>query len=481
MQALQFNKHLLLAILVTVAAAMTTGCQTYAHKNRVIVYWRAGDIPAAAKEAAKRVEKSGPTGRDTVIWTLEEGATLRALGDYKESNDAFDRAQGRMDEFAEKAKISITRETGALLSNQANLPYEGRAYDGIMLNTYRALNFLALGEPENARPAMLRAYRWQQDAVADNARRIENAKKEMAQSKDSVYMERAQQDPGLQGQIDQSLSSIRNLNAYADYVNPFTVYLDGMFFLADASSFSDLERAHTSFERVAGFNGMDEYIQRNLSLVDARMKNQPMPPTTWVIFETGCAPMRDQIRIDIPIIFANVSYIGAAFPTIVLQGDYHPQLNVVANGTNYLTHGVASMDAIVAQDFKNELPVIIAKTIASSVTKGVAAYFANQAANQSSDWLGFLTQIGTAAYQASVNIADTRTWSTLPKEFQICCFPTPPNGKIEVMTPMGSRIIVSLIPATQAKSGTAANGLNVVYVKSIVVGTPFLVSQFILQ
>src|SRR5215469_1945661 len=152
MQMLLLNKHFLLAVLVTVAAAMTTGCQTYAHKNRVIVYWRSGDIPAAVTEAKKRVEKSGPNGRDMVIWTLEEGATLRALGDYQESNAAFDRAQTRMDEFAEKAKVSISRETGALLSNQANLPYEGRAYDGIMLNTYRALNFLALDQPENARP-----------------------------------------------------------------------------------------------------------------------------------------------------------------------------------------------------------------------------------------------------------------------------------------------------------------------------------------
>jgi uncharacterized protein len=477
----QCNRHILLAVLVIVAAAMTTGCQTYSHKNRVIVYWRAGDVPAASAEAAKRVEKSGPDGRDAVIWQLEEGATLRALGKYQESNATFDRAQDRMDEFAQKAKVRIGQETAALLSNQANLPYEGRAYDGIMLNTYRALNFLALGEPENARPALLRAYRWQQDAVADNARRIENAKKEAANSKDSQYIDRAQEDPALQGQIQESLAGIKGLDAYADYVNPFTVYLDGLFFMADATGYSDLERAHTSFQRVAGFNGMDEYLQRSLSLLDERMNNKPLSPTTWVIFETGCAPMRDQIRIDIPIIITSVSYIGAAFPTLALQGNFQPSLNVVANGTNYLTHGVASMDAIVAQDFKNELPIIITKTIASSVAKGVAAYVANRAANTQSDWLGLLTQIGTAAYQASVNIADTRTWTTLPKEFQICCFPTPPDGKIEVMTPTGARVTVSLLPANQAKSGASANGLNVVYVKSIAVGTPLMISQFILQ
>ena len=38
------------------------------------------------------------------------------------------------------------------------------------------------------------------------------------------------------------------------------------------------------------------------------------------------------------------------------------------------------MDSIIGLDFKNELPIIITKTIASTVTKAVAAYATNQAA-----------------------------------------------------------------------------------------------------
>ena len=74
-----------------------------------------------------------------------------------------------MDDYAQKAKVRLGQETGALLSNQAELDYEGRAYDGIMLNTYMALNYLALGEPDKARPELIRAYQRQQDAVQDNA------------------------------------------------------------------------------------------------------------------------------------------------------------------------------------------------------------------------------------------------------------------------------------------------------------------------
>ena len=49
---------------------------------------------------------------------------------------------------------------------------------------------------------------------------------------------------------------------------------------------------------------------------------------------------------------------------------YRPKLTVTANGVNYTTQTIANMDAIVALDFKNEQPVVITKTIASTVTKG---------------------------------------------------------------------------------------------------------------
>ena len=38
------------------------------------------------------------------------------------------------------------------------------------------------------------------------------------------------------------------------------------------------------------------------------------------------------------------------------------------------------MDSVIGLDFKNELPVVITKTIASTIAKAVAAYAINQAA-----------------------------------------------------------------------------------------------------
>ena len=101
-------------------------------------------------------------------------------------------------------------------------------------------------------------------------------------------------------------------------------------------------------------------------------------------------------------------------------------------------------------------------------------------------------QLLTAGYQMAVNIADTRTWTTLPKKFQVCRFPTPPDGKVELLAPSGTKVVVSLVGAGGAKNDltstngvqtslNAVSGLNVVYVKSIAAGTPLLVSQFKLR
>lgn len=456
------------------AAAITllaTGCSTYQQKNQVIRYWQQGNVAAAAKEATRQVEDN-PHNKDTVIWRLEQGATLRANGQFEESNKAFDAAQDKMEQYAEAAKVSISKEAGALLSNQAELPYVGRTYDGIMLNTYEALNYLSLSNLDNVRVELIRAYQRQQDAVADNQRRIEKVQAEADKDKNKAAMDRTENDSKFKEQIQSTYSGLDDIKSYADYVNPFTVFLDGLYFMADATDGSDLERAHKSFERVEGFAGENDYIKQDLATVDDLINGKPLAPTTYVIFETGCAPIRDQIRIDIPIIFAKVSYVGAAFPVLKIQDNFIPSLTVTADNTNVTTALLSSMDAVIARDFKNELPVVITKTIASTVAKAASAYAINNAAGNQSSLGGLIAQIGTTIYETAVNIADTRTWTTLPKQFQYCRFPTPTDRKIELAAANG----------LQKTSVTIGDGvINIIYVKSIDTATPFLVTQMKLK
>ena len=581
------KQHIQTLLFAAVIGLLATGCRTYEQQNRVIQYWRQNNLTNAVAEATKMADQNAKN-KDAIIWRLEQGAVLRGAGKYEESNKAFDQAQDKIDQYAQKAKVRVGQEAGAMMSNQANLDYEGRAYDGIMLNTYEALNYLQLGEPDKARVELIRAYQRQQDAVEINKKRIAAAQSQTTATNtnttatanagvttttnNSAAVDKAQQDPKFQTQIQGVYASLGSLKPYADYVNPFTVYLDGLFFMANAADASDLERAHKSLERVVGFAPDNNYVKQDLAAVDGVMQGKPLTPTTYVIFETGCAPIRDQIRIDIPVLLPRVPYVGAAFPTLKLQGNYLPSLTVsanslivttnntvttasstttttndaapatattgtsaatndtvtttggtstatndtvttvsstttttndttvtsgstttttngatvtassttttadvttaTANSTTATTSPIASMDSVIGLDFKNEMPIVITKTIASTIAKAVAAYAINQAAHQQGALYEIIAMIGTGIYQAAVNIADTRTWTTLPKEFQVCRFPTPPDRKIVLETPNGTQ----KIPVT-IEDGT----INIVYVRSITATNALLVTQMKLK
>ncbi len=86
--------------------------------------WPQGNVADAARQFTAKAEKN-KDDKDTVIWRLEESTALRAAGQYQESIAAFDAAEDKINAYDEKAKVSASKETGALLSNQANLPTKG--------------------------------------------------------------------------------------------------------------------------------------------------------------------------------------------------------------------------------------------------------------------------------------------------------------------------------------------------------------------
>ncbi len=452
---------------------LVTGCQTYKGQNKsMATHWEHGHVTNAVQEYTVKAEKEKDS-KDAIVWRLEQAAALRAAGQFKESITAFEAAEEKIDKYDEGAKTKIGREAGALLSNQAQLPYEGRAYDKILLNTYKALNYLQLGEPDKARVEFIRAQQRQDEAVEINKARIEKAEAELtkAKEKEKFDSDKAKDDPRFKTQFDGAYAFLDQYKAEANYKNPAAVYLHGLYFMSTATGSADLEMAKHSFDEVIGMVGENKFIRQDHELLQQIIGGQAVPPTTYVIFETGCAPTRDQIRIDLPLFIVGVPkvpYVGAAFPIFKTQDGQIPGLLITAGQTNESTVLLASMDAIIGREFKNELPTIITKTMASTLTKAAIAYAALEAAKKQGFFVRLAAQAAFAIWQASVNIADTRTWTTLPKEFQVCHVPTPTDRKIQIASPDG---------LLKTEVTVAEGTINLVYVKAINTTSPFIVSQ----
>ncbi len=165
----------------------------------------------------------------------------------------------------------------------------------------------------------------------------------------------------------------------------------------------------------------------------------------------------------------DVSYLGAAFPQLVFHDRFYSGLQVQAGGESHGTFLVCDIDSLVAYDYKKNFPIMLARTLASSVAKGVAAYMANRAASDQDAVFGLLMKVGTAIAQAAVNIADTRSWNTLPKQVHFCQIDTPPGGALTLST-TDDRFVSDLI-LDEKKS-------HMILVRSIGMNAPLTIDAF---
>jgi hypothetical protein len=161
-----------------------------------------------------------------------------------------------------------------------------------------------------------------------------------------------------------------------------------------------------------------------------------------------------------------------ALPELAFVGGHASTLEVAtSDGARHRSSLLGSMDSVVAQDFKNEWPSILTRTIISTGTKAtIDAVLQKQIQDQSGATGALLFKLATAVTQAAVNIADTRTWRSLPKEFHYARLPTPADRQL-TLSAGGLAQTVLLEPAS----------VQVVYVKSPGAFAPLLIGQFVLK
>lgn len=198
----------------------------------------------------------------------------------------------------------------------------------------------------------------------------------------------------------------------------------------------------------------------------------------YIVMESGLAPSRKELRVDVPLFLPGVPYVGAAFP----QLEYHP------NAVNGFTARIGAqspsstlltdIDRVVTADFQNRLPGIILATLVSSASKAAvsyALYAGSQSANGSQNGgsaAGVLAvlYIASVIYQVAVNSADLRTWESLPKKFFYARVYLPPTGgEVEITLDDGTKLEPVSAPQEM---------VSIIYIKSVAPGTPPAVHTF---
>lgn len=446
---------------------LAAGCGYDAKMRPTMQLFDQGQFSEAANEIAPLLneyslqDSNGDGTSDApingVIYNLEGGAIQQDAGQYSQSLATFQSVWNEVSPYLdEEPEAKVTEEVAAALTNQTIRTYRGTGVDRIMLNTYQALNYYALGRSDKAQVELRRAQKWQEDFVARHQSRIDSETKafEEAGRKNGYDAEKTLQDSGFQAQMNFYYGTIREMRGYSNYEIPYATYLRGVNRFATGS----FEQARVAFKRVAEMlpPPTSEVALRDVALAGEAAEGKTPTQSIFIFVEAGRGPSLKELRIDIPLFIQEVPYVGAAFPLL----EFHDEPSVTfftveGAGATAGSALLTDMDAVVAQDFNQRLPGIIIATLVSSASKAAATYGLQQS-------LGDWGAISGAIYQAALNSADLRCWLTLPKRVLWARVDRPESGAISLTLSDGRAIGPIAIPAGPA---------TVIRVRSVAAGT----------
>ncbi len=429
----------LLGRLATLLAAVTIlilqGCSTSAEKTRDMHHMMVlnrHDLALIEAEKYLADEVSG------VMENMNVGLLRRLNKDYKGSNDAFRLAKEKISELY---ATSISEQTGAMLINDESISFQGDKFEQVLIHLYMAANYLSMGDINSSRVELL-----QSQVKMD----------EWGEPKDETPFMRYFSGIMFEMLDEDDTATVSYRKAVDAYINtkekhglnvPLTLKHDLLRMLAKMHLWGEYRNYKKQF-------GLDEYKVPDTTAMGELIVlfgNGMAPQRAQKVFQTYSPELALNVRVAVP------SY---PYPPAVLN---RARLNI--DDQYYPLEVVSNIDGLARASLAEDMPLIAARAIARAVIKRKTEVEAGEHG-------GLLGQLAMMALNQSTEIADTRSWSTLPQEFQLARVFLPKGVHkvaIEVIAPTG--VIIDTIKRTiKIKSGVksvvskrwvAPEGLNV--------------------
>lgn len=414
--------------------------------------------------------------KESLLDSLEAGKAFNDAGMWKESRDAFEAAGKQLawKEDTVDTPGEVANLIGTTLTSSAFGAYQGKIYEGGLIDYYQAINSIMLGDESGARVDFNRF-----DVRMENAQRqFASYKKEIQKEQRKELEEKGaetskQSYSKIKTEIDGGVADLPARQADSKIRISAGEFMSGIF-RATSSAKQDKDADRVTRPILTAGNAASTRQGTDLSAKTAaqlRASGFESKGKVYVIYEDGRGPTFKEFRIDLPLflVSSKVTYSGIALPRFIPGSPAYGYLTVA----NLQTAEFTNVTNTAGMDFGVAYPGIVTKAITSTIIKTAAQYAANTAIDSSVDnkLVGLLMKIGVGAAQAATTQADTRSWDNLPNTIQLAVLNKPKSGGISVFSPSGAKLFdVSLPDAQNAlvlikASGTG--GKPAVYVKAL--------------
>jgi hypothetical protein len=398
---------------LTMALLALTGCATYSDSFGAIKR----NLSARQYDAAlANIEKQAKSDTDRALYLLNKGMVLRMKRDFVASNQALEAAKTEMERLY---AASVTENTLSFLVNDATVSYAGDDYEQVLVHLYLALNYLELGQPQEARVEALQV----DVKLREIGEKIPDSK--FTEDALSRYL------TGLiyEGAGEWSDAMIAYRKAYEAYKKYQSAYGTAMPPLLK----QDLLRLS---QRLGLTDELAQYEKEFAMVAPAPQANDAKPEGELVfVLNNGLAPIKRERATGIwapPT--ASVMVAGSARPrpagppvlvNIALPFYLsHPNpvfgARISIAGKQASTQLMEDIDAIARASLDARMPAITARSIARAIAKGAVQKAVDRAgANSRDSDLAAIGSILVRVATIATERADTRSWLTLPANVQL--------------------------------------------------------------
>ena len=376
------------------------------------------------KEAVKILKKNE---KDDLLWYLDAGLISKYASDSNATDYFFNKSEDKIKQYDKEVLAgTVMANVGAVLTNDTFMDYRPKIYEGIMVNTYKGMNFFVNNDFANARIEFNRALERQRRAkdffeseIKQEQEKID-AQETAKMKKKKINTNRAKKisnNKKTKNSIEKRYSNLFAFKPYPDFINPFTSYMAGLFFMSTGDYAKATDILKETYGMIKENEEAASYVKKDLEYVmkaSSMQRNNSKEHYAWIVFSNGEGPKKEELRFDIPLflVTSRIYYTGISLPTFKESPYAYAHLNIQNGMKTIETKQVASMDKIIKTEFKKRFPTVMTRAITRTVAQSLMQY---QLRKQG----GLIGGILGAVYQGFMNRADTRQWRLLPKNFQI--------------------------------------------------------------
>ncbi|HEX7218241.1 MAG TPA: hypothetical protein VF280_03395 [Burkholderiales bacterium] len=390
----------------------------------------------AVDDAIKLLEANNRLPDKDLLYYLERGMLERLGGRYGESQKTWMAASARMQASAGgfSEVTNLVRGISSYVVNDKLRAYSGHDYEKVMLLTYMALNYLAMGDYDSARVAIKQTHELEAQIAEQRA-------KQYAEVEESARKRGARTSfKELNGYPVQTIDT-PEVNALKNcYQSALSHYLAGFVYEALGEPSLAAPGYRLANELQPGQPALEEALRG----LDARVA-APDDGMTDVLFiiGSGSAPAIQSRTFMLPVfVESRTILIANAFPVMSATSSSVPPHEIQVEGQTLPVTRIASIDLMARRRLADDMPGIMLRAAIRSTVTATLQYQAQRSSEREHTLAMALAAGIMTAGTAILASADDRTWRALPADVSIARTRLP-RGKhvVSLQTPEGARSI----------------------------------------